>query len=105
MRILSIWIGCSGTGHNQTGFLTARYNSLCTAVQGIEGDKVASLGLGPCSATKPAQLPLQGLNDCLKLRPQDICMLAHMLYHTVNIFEITDMTQLVYFIMTDGLEF
>ncbi len=32
-------------------------------------------------------------------------MLAHMLYHTVNIFEITDMTQLVYFIMTDGLEF
>ena len=76
MRILSIWIGCSGTGHNQTGFLTARYDSLCTAIQGIEGDKVASLWLGPCSDTETAKLTLQGINDCLKLRTEDVSVLA-----------------------------
>lgn len=32
-------------------------------------------------------------------------MLAHMLYHAMDITKVTDMTQLVYLIMADGLEF
>ena len=30
-------------------------------------------------------------------------MFSHMLYHSVNILEETYMTQLVYFVMADGL--
>ena len=32
-------------------------------------------------------------------------MLAHMLYHAMDITKVTDMTELVYLIMADGLEF
>jgi len=104
VRVLAVWVGCSGIGHNQACFLAARYDSLCAAIQRIEGDEVTALRLGPASDAKAAQLTLQGINDCLKLRTEDVSVLAHMLYHAVDIFEIADMAQLVYLVVTDGLE-
>ena len=68
-----------------------------------KANKVTALWLSPLADTKTAQLSFQNLFYSFKLRTDDIGMFSHMLYHSVNILEETYMTQLVYFVMADGL--
>ena len=104
MRILSIWIGCACAGHHQSCLFAAGNNGLGTAVQRIKGDKISSLWLCPCSNIQSSQLLFQNPDHRLKFRTHHICMEAHMLHHTVYIFKIANMTQLIYLIMSNGLE-
>ena len=103
MWIFAVWIGCSGRGHNNSGFLAFCYDIFCTAFHGVKGDEVATLWFGPLTDAKTAKFSFQDLFYCFKFWTDDIGMFSHMLYHSVNILEETYMTQLVYFVMADGL--
>ena len=60
-------------------------------------------GADPGSDLKSAKFSFKNFKNSLKLRTQDICMFLHMFYNSVNIFEETYMTQLIYLIMSDRL--
>ena len=72
MRVFAVRIGCSGTGHNQTGFLTARYDSLCTAIQGIKRDEISAVWLCPLTDSKSAKLFVQSIQYKLKFRAENV---------------------------------
>ena len=103
MGILSVRIGCSCPGHHNAGILCQRDNPLRTAIHGIEGNEISSLGLQPGTDLKTSQLPIQNLFHRLELGPHDCSMLFHMLPDSVQIFEKADMTELIQFVMTNGL--
>lgn len=104
MRVLSIWIGGAGAGHDETCFFTSANDGLRTSVQRIEGNEVSALRTGPGTDSKAAQFSLQNLDYGFELRSHDVCMLSHVLHHAVDISEETHVTQLVYLVMADGLD-
>ena len=95
--------GSSGTCELDTCFLAMIYNRLCTAIHSIKADKISSVRLSPFSYSKTIKLFGKNLFNHFKLWSDDIRMLTHMLYHTMNILEETYMTELVNLIVSDSL--
>ena len=104
MGILSVRIGCTGSGHYHTGLLACRNDALRAAIHGIKGDKISALRSGPFADAQSSQLFIQDLDYRFKLGTKDICMLSHMLHHAVNVLKETYMAQLIYLVVSDGLD-
>src|SRR3712207_4341291 len=98
-----IGISCSGVSQSDTGLLAAADNLLGAAGKSLEADEVTAVGQGPASNTETSQLLIKGPLHHLKLGADDSCVLSHMGLDTVKILKVTDVAQLVDFIVTDGL--
>src|SRR5699024_10683233 len=76
--ILSVGIGGSGPCHHQAGLLCLCHNGFGTALHGVKGNEISSLGVSPASDLQTAQFALQHLLHLFKLGTQDVSMLTHM---------------------------
>ena len=70
--ILAVGEGGAGAGEDQANLFASGNDFLGAAVQGVKGDKIAALGVGPGADAQAAQLTFQGAADDLKLGPQNV---------------------------------
>ena len=101
--ILLIGVGCTGTCQYHTCLLTLLNDLLCTALQCIKGNEIATLRFCPGTYAKTIQFTLKYMEHRLKFRTHDCCMLHHMCFHSLCVFKISYMTQLIDLVITDRL--
>ena len=86
-----------------TGFHCPVNYELCTSLHPVEAYEVASIGLCPFSDPESSEIFLEDIFHRFKLWPEYIRMSSHVLRHTVDILEETDVAELVYLVMSYGL--
>ena len=100
LRVYSVRIGRACARHYYACFFSARNDRLCASGKRIEGDEISALRLRPLTDAETAELVFKYLEYLFELRTENVCVAAHMLVHSIDILEETDVAKLIHLIVS-----